>query len=244
MKKHNLHVHSTYSDGNSSPEEMLRCAREEGLEVLGFAEHGFTNKTDGINETTLLPYIDSLRRLQQQTNGISLRVGLEIDFSKFRGVNPDELPFEQLNKLDYVLFEYIDTNSEGGVFMPSWNGRSLEELILIRNKLLIPVGLAHNDMQVHYYKREQEIARMLAEADIFVELSQTLLPGQNYGGRNSRIGRDYYKHFSKELIEALRVHGVKFVIGTDNHNTLHIGEISDAIDFIAENDLRVHEMIV
>lgn len=42
MKLRDLHVHTTFSDGSDTPEEMLRAAVAMGLETIGFADHAHT----------------------------------------------------------------------------------------------------------------------------------------------------------------------------------------------------------
>ena len=40
--KGNLHTHTTYCDGNNSPEEMVLDAISAGFNVLGFSGHSYT----------------------------------------------------------------------------------------------------------------------------------------------------------------------------------------------------------
>ena len=42
MKLRDLHVHTTFSDGANTPEEMVRAAVAMGLETIGFADHAHT----------------------------------------------------------------------------------------------------------------------------------------------------------------------------------------------------------
>lgn len=37
-----LHVHTTYSDGNHTPEEMVLAAIEQGMTTIGFSDHSYT----------------------------------------------------------------------------------------------------------------------------------------------------------------------------------------------------------
>ena len=39
MKKANLHTHSIYSDGTATPEEVVRLAKEAGVELLSLTDH-------------------------------------------------------------------------------------------------------------------------------------------------------------------------------------------------------------
>lgn len=44
MKKHNLHTHTTYSDGETTPEQLLDAAKQKGLEIVGISDHAFSTK--------------------------------------------------------------------------------------------------------------------------------------------------------------------------------------------------------
>ena len=36
------HVHTTFSDGKNTPEEIVLAAREKGLKEIGFSDHSYT----------------------------------------------------------------------------------------------------------------------------------------------------------------------------------------------------------
>ncbi|MFC4023587.1 PHP domain-containing protein [Oceanobacillus longus] len=42
MDRMELHIHSTFSDGEQTPEEILRLAKEENIQVLSFTDHDET----------------------------------------------------------------------------------------------------------------------------------------------------------------------------------------------------------
>lgn len=230
MKRHNLHTHTTYSDGEYSPEELVRKAMGVGLEIIGISDHGFTRKTYCIDKKNLPEYIAYLKSLKEKTSGIELKIGLEIDVSESFGINPENLPFDILNNLDYVLFEYVEgiDNIEGG------DGRCLRAVIQVRRKLLIPVGLAHTNFHNFFYKREGEAAQLIGENNIFVELNTRYIPTIEH-------------FFSRDLIECFKKHEVKFTIGTDNHydkpdDNLDM-KIDQAMKYILERGLKVHEIV-
>ena len=113
----------------------------------------------------------------------------------------------------------------------------ISEIIKIRNKLNIPVGLAHNDIQQNYEGKEEQIANQLVHNDLFIELCQS------EAGRNTRCGLDYYHHFSQELIMELANKEVKVVVGTDSHTGASLADFNDVLTFIQKNNLQYHEMV-
>ena len=43
MSYSDFHVHTTYSDGNNTPEEMVQAAIAQGMTTLGFSDHSYTS---------------------------------------------------------------------------------------------------------------------------------------------------------------------------------------------------------
>ena len=235
MKRHNLHTHTTYSDGILSPSDLIIKAQNQGIEVLGISDHAFAGKLPDDAQITnkLEQYVLDLHNIKSSLNGnLKLKIGAEIE-SDIMSTHPSQLPLTILNEFDYLLFEYIG--------LPA--GRSITDIIKIRSKLNIPVGLAHNDLQFNYNQKESEIAKILADNDIFVELCQS------EGLRNSRYDFveeadvDFYRLFSKRLVEELFKYQVRVVIGTDTHQGSAVAEIDDVYQFIKENNLKIHDMI-
>ncbi|MFX0184823.1 MAG: PHP domain-containing protein [Candidatus Hodarchaeota archaeon] len=52
LKKHNLHIHSTYSDGIHSPEEIVKVAKQFQLSKIGICDHGFSKKLPASKQIT------------------------------------------------------------------------------------------------------------------------------------------------------------------------------------------------
>ncbi len=243
MKKHNLHTHTRYSDGKLSPEELVDKAEQAGLEVLGICDHAFSSKLSSTYQVTdrLDQYLNHLRKLKGQLRSTQIMMGIEIDVSEFCGIDPQELPFSMLNKFDYVLFEYVNTEKE---YWGEVGCRDISELIAVRSKLKIPIGLAHNDLQKNFKNKEEELAQLLANNDIFVELNQSEHHPSRGVGRNTRNRKDYYMHFSQELLNYLTKYDVKFVVGTDCHSGAGLADIDDVLQFIEKNKLKCHPCVL
>ena len=39
----NYHTHTTYCDGNNTPEEVVKAAIDMGFDAIGFSGHGYTD---------------------------------------------------------------------------------------------------------------------------------------------------------------------------------------------------------
>jgi len=245
MRRHNLHTHTDYSDGKLSPEKLVETAKQTSLKILGINDHAFTTKmVDHEISDHLEQYLEHLRKIQSSSSNINVRIGIEIDASKNCGTDPSQLPFNVLNKFDYIFFEYVDTEHEWW----GWVGtRNISEIVKVRDKLKVPVGLAHNDIQKNYKGGERDIATLLAENDIFIELCQSEYSKARWAGRNTRDGKDYYQHFSQKLIEGLLDNGVKVVAGSDFHgrkDLTSLDNLDGVYQFIEKNHLQYHEMVL
>jgi histidinol phosphatase-like PHP family hydrolase len=247
IKAQNIHTHSNFSDGLLSPELLIYFARRNHSTILGIFDHAFSTKLPdylqiiSLNqfitygeekaEELLTKYLHHLSLLNAKYSGLHLLKGIEIDVSKKNGINPSILPFYILNKFDYLLFEYVYDLHRDTLD----NRCTIDDIVAIRKKITIPVGLAYNDIQLNWGGHEELIAAILGKNDIFVELNQ-------HEQGNQRDNKHYYHLFSKDLLSAFKQNNVKFVIGSDCHGK-DIFFIDDAMDFMREYNLPVHPLI-
>ncbi len=78
-----FHIHSTFSDGKSSPEDMVLKAIELGMRKIGISDHSFTDFDESycIKRTAVKNYIDEIEKLKQKYAGkIGIFCGIEQDF--------------------------------------------------------------------------------------------------------------------------------------------------------------------
>jgi DNA polymerase (family 10) len=96
-----LHMHTTWSDGAQSLEEMVNKARDKGYEYIAITDHSkFLQVANGLNEERLLRQQEDIRVLNEKYNDIHIFSGIEMD------ILPDgSLDFsdEFLKELDFVI---------------------------------------------------------------------------------------------------------------------------------------------
>ena len=95
MKTIDLHVHSNYSDGTCTPEELILLAKEKGLAAMALTDHDTVN---GI--------IPALEALQKNETDLELIPGAELS-TDFQG---NEIHMVGLF-IDYTNQEFIDTTA-------------------------------------------------------------------------------------------------------------------------------------
>jgi DNA polymerase (family 10) len=96
-----LHVHSNWTDGNASIEEMAEAARALGYQYLAITDHSRSlAMAGGLDEVRLAEQRREVREVEQRLGGPGLLSGIEVD------ILPDgslDLPAEALAPLDWVV---------------------------------------------------------------------------------------------------------------------------------------------
>lgn len=106
-----FHVHTTYSDGIHSLEEMVRAAERLGYEYIGISDHSKSARyANGLKE-------DDIRRQHEEIDRLNAR-GLRIKILK--GIESDILGDGKLDYKDKVLesFDFIIASVHSGFSMP------------------------------------------------------------------------------------------------------------------------------
>lgn len=78
-----LHVHTTFSDGRNTPEEMVRAAIAKGMTTLGFSDHSYTafDQRYCIQKVEIEKYRAAIAALKEKYAGqIQILCGIEQDF--------------------------------------------------------------------------------------------------------------------------------------------------------------------
>ena len=99
--KGDLHMHTTLSDGRTTPEAMAERARELGLEYIAItdhsASHGFGNH---VTPDALRARIAEIRELNERLEGIEVLIGTETNIGVDGRPDYDD---ELLAELDWVI---------------------------------------------------------------------------------------------------------------------------------------------
>jgi len=99
--KGDLHMHTDWSDGHNSIEEMAVAARDLGYQYIAITEHsGGRGIAHGLDEERLRKQIAEIKALDQRLGGIHVLSGIEVDI---RADGSLDLPHEVLSQLDIVI---------------------------------------------------------------------------------------------------------------------------------------------
>lgn len=195
----NLHNHTTYSDGDFTVEQVVAAAERGSVSHLAITDHFETAKVHSLLSAQFDQYLEEIRAAAALHPGVKVLAGVEIDTDPSR-CDLDALPIDLLNRLDIILFEYVDDD-----------GASLEALEPLMSQLRPMRGLAHMDIEHIYFGTEpDEVASRFRDFNMFVEMNNAL-PYRRYGVPFYELASKYYEAFRER---------VRVSIGADAHHSL------------------------
>ena len=96
-----LHMHSTWTDGEASIEEMAAAARERGLKYIAITDHSKrVTMVGGLDGRRLRQQWAEIDKLNQRLRGITVLKGVEVDILERGGL---DLPDDVLAEADWVV---------------------------------------------------------------------------------------------------------------------------------------------
>jgi len=203
--KGDLHVHSKWSDGTSSIEEVARAAQKRGYQYVAICDHSKSLRiAHGLDESRLMKQMDEIDRLNDRLKDLRILKGTEVDIQMDGKL---DFPDRVLEKLDWVV---------AGIH----SGFKQE-----RQKMTQRILRALENPYVHILAHPS--GRILGERDPYaVELEEVIEASERYGKAleiNAYFERldldDLHCRKAKEL-------GVRLAIGTDAHHIEQMWMIS------------------
>ncbi|HHF59075.1 MAG TPA: DNA polymerase/3'-5' exonuclease PolX [Thermoplasmatales archaeon] len=198
--KGDFHIHSTWSDGTASIEEIARKAQELGYEFVGIADHSASLKVaHGLSEEDLLKKIQEIRKLQER-----------FDVRIFAGTECDIKPDGSLDYSNKILKELDFAYAAIHTKFKMDRKEMTERIIRAMENEYINI-LAHPTARM-IGKREpididlEKIFEVARETNTFMEINA--FP--------DRLDlNDVHAKMAKDM-------GVKMAIGTDSHALDHM----------------------
>jgi len=96
-----LHMHTSWSDGKYTSEEMVEAARRRGYKYVAITDHSKSlGVAGGLSDADLVKHTEECRALNAKYSDIRVLAGTEVDIKQDGTLDyPDEL----LSKLDFVV---------------------------------------------------------------------------------------------------------------------------------------------
>ncbi|GAA0288621.1 DNA polymerase (family 10) [Gracilibacillus halotolerans] len=96
-----LHMHTTWSDGGQSVEEMVQYARKKGYEYIAITDHSkFLRVANGLTEERWYKQREEIERVRKLYNDIHIFTGIEMDILPDGSLDYDD---EILQEIDFVI---------------------------------------------------------------------------------------------------------------------------------------------
>ena len=203
--KGDLHIHSKWSDGTSSIEEIAKTAQKKGYQYIALCDHSKSLRiAHGLDETRVLNQIEEIDRVNEKLKGFQILKGTEVDILTDGKIDhPDKI----LERLDYVVAAVHSGFKQEKEKMTKRIVRALENPLV--HCLAHPTG------------------RLLgARAPYEVDIDEVMEAAKKYGKVleiNATLERldldDVHCKKAKEM-------GIRMAIGTDSHHPDQLWMIS------------------
>jgi DNA polymerase (family 10) len=199
--KGDLHVHTTWSDGNSTLETMVESAVEKGYHYLGITDHALgLGITGGLTRERLHQQIEEIKVLARKYPSIRILSGMEIDIKASGAL---DIPDELLDELDIIIASVHSSMNQSEEQMTRRIIRAIEN--------------PHVDIIAHPTSRllgEREAASVNLEAVFNAAAKHNTALEIN--AMPTRLDlKDIHIFQAREM-------GVKLVINTDAHRSEHM----------------------
>jgi len=227
------HMHSSYSDGRSVPEDYVSPAIAAGLSEIGFSEHLtlFKDLEDwNMNPVNISPYITHLETLRKKIKNIKIKIGLEVDF--FEGKEEEIKAYLKPLPLDYIIgsVHYLGEKTVD-VGPEYYEGKSIDRLFESYFESVITAVssgifdiIGHCDLiRIYGYKPSanveplyRRLAKSMKKNDVAFEV--------NTNGRNRPLA-DFYP--DRRFLNIFREENIPVCVNSDAHMPSRVGQYFD-----------------
>lgn len=192
-----LHMHTRWSDGRHTAEEMANAAKRMGYEYICITDHSQSMKfAGGVSVDDLRSHIAEVRALSSRMDGITVLIGSEVDILADGGL---DYPDDVLAELDVVI---ASVHSRFKMTTEEMTDRIVRAM---HNPYVTMIGHPTGRLIGRRDPYEVDIERLIEAA----RDTGTIL---ELNAQPDRLDlKDVYVRMAKE-------HGVKIAIGTDAHS--------------------------
>jgi DNA polymerase (family X) len=220
--KGTFHVHTVYSDGTNTIEEMVQAARKMGFSYIGISDHSRSAfYARGLNKEEIMRQLEEIDDLNEKYK----------DFRILKGIESDILPDGSLDYEEDVLklFDFVIASVHSNFKLEK--DKMTERLInAIKNKHTTMLG--HPTGRILLARKEYDLD-LYAVIDAAAEYNKII----EINADPHRLDLDWrYLKYAKEK-------SVKLLINTDAHNVQGLNNIDFGIGIARKGWLESHNVI-
>ncbi len=199
--KGDLQMHTTWSDGWNSIEEMAKAGKECGYEYIAITDHSPTlGITKGLTEDKLYKQIEEIKKINKKFKGFRILTGIEVDI---RDNGQLDLPNSVLKELDIVV---ASIHTRFNLPKEQMTKRIIKAL---ENEVVDILGHPTGRLLGKREPYEVDMGKIIDAAKANKKILEL-------NGCPDRLDlNDIYLRQAKDQ-------GVKIVISTDSHKNLHL----------------------
>ncbi|MFK2824575.1 DNA polymerase/3'-5' exonuclease PolX [Bacillus sp. B190/17] len=199
--KGDVHMHTTWSDGAYSLEEMVEACRAKGYEYMVITDHSrFLKVANGLSVERLLQQNKEIRRLNEQYEDIEILSGIEMDILPDGTLDYDD---DVLSQLDFVIASIHSSFSQP------------RQTIMARLKAAL--RNPHVDLIAH------PTGRLIGRRDGYdVDMEELIELAKETNTALELNANPHRLDLSADYLKKAQAAGVKIMINTDAHAIEHL----------------------
>lgn len=234
----NFHTHTTFCDGNNTPEEIVLYAIDNGFSAIGFSGHGYTpfDLTYCMKDTE--GYIGEI-------TGLKSRYGKKIDI--YCGVEEDIFSYAERDNFDYIIGSSHYFYKNGEYYSIDTDYDCFKECLRVFNDDVLMLADAYYGTFVDYIKKRKP--DIVGHFDLITKFDETDTMRFLNNDKYFKIAEKYIKEAMKadvifevntgamarglrktpypgeDLLYIMKEHGAKLILSSDSHGveTLSFG---------------------
>lgn len=217
-----IHIHTNWSDGHSSLEEMVEATKNLGFEYVVICDHSQTAKyANGLEPERLLEQIELIDKLNNINFGIKILKGIESDILADGSL---DYPEEILRRLDVVVA------SVHSHFKMSKEQMTKRITYALRSPYTTILGHPTGRL-------------ILARQSYEIDVKEIIEVASDYGKVIEFNANPYRLDLPWEYLEYAKEKGVKISINPDSHDKFSLTDIFYGLKFLRKGQIEAKDVI-
>ncbi len=239
MRKVDLHIHSTYSDGVNSIEEIIKSAIDKGFEFVGISDHSFTpfDLSYCMKRTDYSKYIGEINYLKEKfKDKIKIYCGIEQDF--FSDEDTSDFDYT-IGSVHYIRIDdiYIPVDESKEILMNATNKHFNGDIYSLIERYFNTVSQVIDKTNCDIIGHLDLITKFNESGELFNErdmryvrsyqkaCDKLLAHNKLFEINTGAISRGYRTspYPSNAIYNYLKNNGARFILSSDSHRKDNIG---------------------